>query len=639
MPTFTVTDPETGQSLDLEGDSPPTEQELTEVFGQFRPAQPKIPVATEAQLRQQMGLGDFPVARTSEELGAQNFARRNGWQDGLRYDEPAYIGGTKIQTAPGEFIPTVRTPEEAGLAEKIAAGIYNTAAGAGNFALSPSGLVTALAPEVLPAGILGPALKGVFGGLMAKGAGQALGTASVTHDPQDITEGALAAAGALGIPLWPEGTPPPPQGPMATGEVMQMPQGAPRPRFEPPPDIETATPEQAAAQRNLMQRTATTTFEPPPPPRATVPEGPEEPPAPPAAAPAPPAAPELESFDEHVEDLKRRGKPDMTVRQVQALYPDLFPNGANREGARALLREAFPLSPEAQAMMAVQEQGGGIEGEATSGTLSPEAEAALRETLGTPPARRAAPAERTAAQVAADAAAPNPEYSPEDWAKYQQLQAQLSVKITPENMAEQFAKKGAIQKEWEALKNKYGGKSPAQLSKPAPAAPAETQEPAPTGTAFDPSKVPTVEHPVADIVVNKDVPQFKEGADPATGTVPEDRLEGKYQRTPGMAPVVLWQKLNGETEIITGRNRLDLARRTGEKTIPAQIVREADGFTKDMALTTDAEANIRDGQGTLEDYAHYFKNSPDLTEDAERSRNSSCASRSAEGCYRFNCRE
>jgi hypothetical protein len=39
-----------------------------------------------------------------------------------------------------------------------------------------------------------------------------------------------------------------------------------------------------------------------------------------------------------------------------------------------------------------------------------------------------------------------------------------------------------------------------------------------------------------------------------------------------------------------------------------------------MALTFDAEANIRDGTGTVEDYAHYFKHSPQLTEEDARTR-------------------
>lgn len=116
---------------------------------------------------------------------------------------------------------------------------------------------------------------------------------------------------------------------------------------------------------------------------------------------------------------------------------------------------------------------------------------------------------------------------------------------------------------------------------------------------------PVEEVPVASIVVNKDVPQFKAAADAKTGEV--DPLKGTYQRL-GTAPIVVWEKASGEREVITGRHRLGLARRTNEATIPAQIVRESDGFTRDMALIFDAESNIRDGQGEIKDYANYFKN-------------------------------
>ena len=60
-------------------------------------------------------------------------------------------------------------------------------------------------------------------------------------------------------------------------------------------------------------------------------------------------------------------------------------------------------------------------------------------------------------------------------------------------------------------------------------------------------------------------------------------------------------------EVITGRHRLDLARRTGEATIPAQVVREADGFTAEQARMFDVEQNIKDEKGTIRDYVRYFK--------------------------------
>ena len=158
-----------------------------------------------------------------------------------------------------------------------------------------------------------------------------------------------------------------------------------------------------------------------------------------------------------------------------------------------------------------------------------------------------------------------------------------------------------------------------QRSKPPTPAPAdEAAGPTASTTALDPAHVRTVELPVDQIKLSKDVPNFKGGADEGTGTVTGQELAGKYERT-GTAPVVVWQRLNGDHEIITGRHRLELARRTGERTIPAQIVREADGFTKAQALTFDAEANIRDGQGEVSDYATYFKGT-DISEAEARAR-------------------
>lgn len=127
---------------------------------------------------------------------------------------------------------------------------------------------------------------------------------------------------------------------------------------------------------------------------------------------------------------------------------------------------------------------------------------------------------------------------------------------------------------------------------------------------------PYAEFPVDQIRLSADVPNFKAGAnkngvvDPLTGTV--------YRRLP-IEPIVLWRRTNGNHEVITGRHRLDLARRLGEKTIPAQIVDESAGFTRDQALILDAEHNIQQGQGTIEDYANYFRHTQ-ATEEQLRQR-------------------
>lgn len=124
-----------------------------------------------------------------------------------------------------------------------------------------------------------------------------------------------------------------------------------------------------------------------------------------------------------------------------------------------------------------------------------------------------------------------------------------------------------------------------------------------------------VEVPVADLKLSSEVPNFKAGAQAETGVV--EALKGTYERL-GTAPIVVWERANGDKEVVTGRHRLDLARRTGEKTIPAQIVKESEGWTRERVSTLDAEANIRDNQGEVSDYANYFRNSDISKEEASR---------------------
>jgi hypothetical protein len=113
----------------------------------------------------------------------------------------------------------------------------------------------------------------------------------------------------------------------------------------------------------------------------------------------------------------------------------------------------------------------------------------------------------------------------------------------------------------------------------------------------------TVEVPVGQLQLSEDVPQFKTDAN-KQGIV--EPLGGKFERT-GVAPIQVWRREDGRMEVISGRHRFDLAKRSGEETIPAQIHDEKAGFTKDMAAVLDAELNIRDGQGKVKDYVNYFK--------------------------------
>lgn len=145
----------------------------------------------------------------------------------------------------------------------------------------------------------------------------------------------------------------------------------------------------------------------------------------------------------------------------------------------------------------------------------------------------------------------------------------------------------------------------------APAVETKIEEPPPENLAV--SGLGIQEVPISDLKLSKDVPQFKIGAT-EKGVV--EPLGGKFERT-GVAPIQVWERNDGTLEIISGRHRFDLAQRSGEQTIPAQIHREADGFGKVQAAILDAELNIRDGQGKVKDYVNYFKESGITREDAE----------------------
>jgi len=112
-----------------------------------------------------------------------------------------------------------------------------------------------------------------------------------------------------------------------------------------------------------------------------------------------------------------------------------------------------------------------------------------------------------------------------------------------------------------------------------------------------------VEAPISEIKLSQDVPQFKDGAG-KEGVV--EPLGGTFERT-GVAPIQIWVRKDGTKEVISGRHRLDLARRSGEETIPAQYHYESEGFDKVQAASLDAILNIREGQGKVKDYVEFIQ--------------------------------
>lgn len=118
--------------------------------------------------------------------------------------------------------------------------------------------------------------------------------------------------------------------------------------------------------------------------------------------------------------------------------------------------------------------------------------------------------------------------------------------------------------------------------------------------------IPVEEMSVDAIEHLPEIPNMKRKATGKGGTIPGKELKGGYSRLP-QNPITVLETADGKIGIVTGRHRLRLAQESGEKTIPVQKVREVDGYTKEWARMFDAEQNIRDGQGEIDDYANYFR--------------------------------
>jgi hypothetical protein len=144
----------------------------------------------------------------------------------------------------------------------------------------------------------------------------------------------------------------------------------------------------------------------------------------------------------------------------------------------------------------------------------------------------------------------------------------------------------------------------------------EPEQPSQQASRLHPEKYGISYMDPKTLKLSEDVPNFKEGADPETGVVEGQQLQGELDLK-GMGPILVWERTNGDKEVISGRHRLDLAKRTDAPLVPVQILKESEGFSKQDAMTLDAEQNIKDEKGTTKDYANYFRNSEITREEAE----------------------
>lgn len=114
---------------------------------------------------------------------------------------------------------------------------------------------------------------------------------------------------------------------------------------------------------------------------------------------------------------------------------------------------------------------------------------------------------------------------------------------------------------------------------------------------------------------------FKDGANPSTGIVPGNELEGEYdERTAGLPVVMRFE--GGHYETVTGRHRINLAQRQGLEVNVMVLEHGEDGAPGTVSIAEaeaiDAKANIKDGKGTMKDYVKFFTNVKMTRGEAER---------------------
>lgn len=97
--------------------------------------------------------------------------------------------------------------------------------------------------------------------------------------------------------------------------------------------------------------------------------------------------------------------------------------------------------------------------------------------------------------------------------------------------------------------------------------------------------------PVARLHLSPDAPQVKVGGN-KKGVV--NPLVGDYRQD--APPLYVWQRRNGSLEVISGRHRLDLAKRTGTEFVAAYVYVEDDAHDAKWARLLDYEQNMQDDQ-------------------------------------------
>lgn len=121
---------------------------------------------------------------------------------------------------------------------------------------------------------------------------------------------------------------------------------------------------------------------------------------------------------------------------------------------------------------------------------------------------------------------------------------------------------------------------------------------------------------VSEINVDPARFQFKQDMKKDTGVSTSSQITAKKWNPLYAGLLYLWQDKDGKLFVVNGHHRLDLAKRLGVEEINAQIDREVDGVTAEQAYIKGALINIKNGNGTVYDYANFFRKSKMSRQDA-----------------------
>ena len=122
-------------------------------------------------------------------------------------------------------------------------------------------------------------------------------------------------------------------------------------------------------------------------------------------------------------------------------------------------------------------------------------------------------------------------------------------------------------------------------------------------------RVPTLT-PISELGIDPQRFQFKSGADKKGVTRP---LQGAFDQRQAR-PLYVWEDRSGKKYVVEGHHRLDLAQRSGVRDVLTYVDRESEGVTAEEARTKGVWQNIKDGKGSIADFADYFRGS-ELTEE------------------------